>query len=381
LPTRPLFLLDELLYVSACVQCRINDQMWLSLNSVLHLHFAGQQVAIKKISNAFEVVTNAKRTLRELKILKHFKHDNIIAIKDILQPNLPHSAFKSVYVVLDLMESDLHQIIHSAQTLTPEHTRYFLYQLLRGLKYVHSANVIHRDLKPSNLLVNENCELKIGDFGMARGLSSHPEESHSFMTEYVATRWYRAPELLLSLNHYSLAIDLWSVGCIFAEMLGRKQLFPGKHYVHQLQLILNVLGTPPEGLIGASRADRVRAYVQSLPSRSPIPLAKLYPQAEPEALDLLAAMNVDIRGQNNHNSHHNSLTASAGQMEKICPSVGEKTAPQTTNPLCGSLGVPSQPKSSLGFTDTGQQGPSIAPDIHMVTLQLSKSQVCILILL
>ncbi|CAJ1080984.1 mitogen-activated protein kinase 7 [Xyrichtys novacula] len=194
------------------------------------------------------------------------------------------------YVVLDLMESDLHQIIHSAQTLTSEHTRYFLYQLLRGLKYVHSANVIHRDLKPSNLLVNENCELKIGDFGMARGLSSHPEESHSFMTEYVATRWYRAPELLLSLNHYSLAIDLWSVGCIFAEMLGRKQLFPGKHYVHQLQLILSVLGTPPDGLIGAIRADRVRSYVQSLPSRTPVPLAKLYPQAEPEALDLLGAM-------------------------------------------------------------------------------------------
>ncbi|XP_077594974.1 mitogen-activated protein kinase 7 [Stigmatopora nigra] len=250
----------------------------------------GQQVAIKKISNAFEVVTNAKRTLRELKILKHFKHDNIIAIKDILQPNLPHSAFKSVYVVLDLMESDLHQIIHSAQALTPEHTRYFLYQLLRGLKYVHSANVIHRDLKPSNLLVNENCELKIGDFGMARGLSSHPEESHSFMTEYVATRWYRAPELLLSLNHYTLAIDMWSVGCIFAEMLGRKQLFPGKHYVHQLQLILSVLGTPPKGLIGAIRADRVRSYVQSLPSQSPVPLAKLYPQVEPRALDLLASM-------------------------------------------------------------------------------------------
>lgn len=184
----------------------------------------------------------------------------------------------------------MHQIIHSAQALTSEHTRYFLYQLLRGLKYVHSANVIHRDLKPSNLLVNENCELKIGDFGMARGLSSHPEESHSFMTEYVATRWYRAPELLLSLNHYTLAIDLWSVGCIFAEMLGRRQLFPGKHYVHQLQLILTVLGTPPEVLIGAIRADRVRSYVQSLPSRSAVPLAKLYPNAEPEALDLLAAM-------------------------------------------------------------------------------------------
>ncbi|CAB1312069.1 unnamed protein product [Coregonus sp. 'balchen'] len=124
-----------------------------------------------------------------------------------------------LYVVLDLMESDLHQIIHSHQPLTPEQTRYFLYELFRGLKYVHSANVIHQDLKPSKLLVNENCE-----------------ESHSFMTEYVATRWYRDPELMLLLHH-SLAINLWSVGCIFAEMLGRKQLFPGKLYVHQLQLI------------------------------------------------------------------------------------------------------------------------------------------------
>ncbi|TSK14508.1 Mitogen-activated protein kinase 7 [Bagarius yarrelli] len=233
----------------------------------------GQQVAIKKIPNAFEVVTNAKRTLRELKILKHFKHDNIIAIKDILQPVVPPSAFKSV------------------QPLTPEHTRYFLYQLLRGLKYIHSANVIHRDLKPSNLLVNENCELKIGDFGMARGLSAaHAEESRSFMTEYVATRWYRAPELLLSLHHYSLAIDIWSVGCIFAEMLGRKQLFPGKHYVHQLQLILSVLGSPPESVVAAIGADRVRSYIQSLPSRAPVPLTKLYPQTEPVALGLLNAM-------------------------------------------------------------------------------------------
>lgn len=189
------------------------------------------------------------------------------------------------------MESDLHQIIHSRQPLTAEHTRYFLYQLLRGLKYIHSANVIHRDLKPSNLLVNENCELKIGDFGMARGLSAaHTEASRSFMTEYVATRWYRAPELMLSLYHYSLAIDLWSVGCIFAEMLGRKQLFPGKHYVHQLQLILSVLGTPPESVVGAIGAERVRAYVQSLPCRAPVPLTKLYPQAEPVALDLLSAM-------------------------------------------------------------------------------------------
>ncbi|XP_074854413.1 mitogen-activated protein kinase 7 [Carettochelys insculpta] len=250
----------------------------------------GQQVAIKKIPNAFDVVMNAKRTLRELKILKHFKHDNIIAIKDILKPTVPYDEFKSVYVVLDLMESDLHQIIHSSQPLTLEHVRYFLYQLLRGLKYIHSANVIHRDLKPSNLLVNENCELKIGDFGMARGLCTKPDEYKYFMTEYVATRWYRAPELMLSLHEYTQAIDMWSVGCIFAEMLGRKQLFPGKNYIHQLQLIMTVLGTPSAKVIHAIGADRVRAYIQSLPSRQPVPWETLYQQADRSALALLAKM-------------------------------------------------------------------------------------------
>ncbi|XP_067391327.1 mitogen-activated protein kinase 7 [Emydura macquarii macquarii] len=250
----------------------------------------GQQVAIKKIPNAFDVVMNAKRTLRELKILKHFKHDNIIAIKDILKPAVPYDDFKSVYVVLDLMESDLHQIIHSSQPLTLEHVRYFLYQLLRGLKYIHSANVIHRDLKPSNLLINENCELKIGDFGMARGLCTKPDEYKYFMTEYVATRWYRAPELMLSLHEYTQAIDMWSVGCIFAEMLGRKQLFPGKNYIHQLQLIMTVLGTPSAKVIHAIGADRVRAYIQSLPSRQPVPWETLYQQADHLALALLAKM-------------------------------------------------------------------------------------------
>ncbi|XP_075346799.1 mitogen-activated protein kinase 7 [Mycteria americana] len=250
----------------------------------------GQQVAIKKIPNAFDVVTNAKRTLRELKILKHFKHDNIIGIKDILKPTVPYGEFRSVYVVLDLMESDLHQIIHSAQPLTLEHVRYFLYQLLRGLKYIHSANVLHRDLKPSNLLVNENCELKIGDFGMARGLGADPRHAKAFLTEYVATRWYRAPELLLSLHRYTRAIDMWSVGCIFAEMLGRRQLFPGRNYVHQLQLIMAVLGTPPATVMAAIGAERVRAYVQSLPPRPAVPWESLFGDTEPAALALLGRM-------------------------------------------------------------------------------------------
>lgn len=114
--------------------------------------------------------------------------------------------------------------------------QYFLYQLLRGLKYVHSANVLHRDLKPSNLLLNSNCDLKIGDFGLARTTSET-----DFMTEYVVTRWYRAPELLLNCSEYTAAIDIWSVGCILGEIMTRKPLFPGKDYVHQLKLITEVI--------------------------------------------------------------------------------------------------------------------------------------------
>lgn len=113
--------------------------------------------------------------------------------------------------------------------------QYFLYQLLRGLKYVHSANVLHRDLKPSNLLLNANCDLKICDFGLARTTSEA-----DFMTEYVVTRWYRAPELLLNCTEYTAAIDIWSVGCILMELIKREPLFPGRDYAQQLGLIIKV---------------------------------------------------------------------------------------------------------------------------------------------
>ena len=138
------------------------------------------KVAIKKIPGIFGQPTIAKRTYREIKILKHFKHDNIIAIREILHPGENLDQFKDVYIVLDLMESDLHRIIHSKQELTEEHVRFFTYQILRGLKYVHSANVVHRDLKPSNLLVNENCDLKIGDFGKQHTLKiCHYHHDHN----------------------------------------------------------------------------------------------------------------------------------------------------------------------------------------------------------
>jgi mitogen-activated protein kinase 7 len=107
--------------------------------------------------------------------------------------------------IAELMECDLAAIIRSGQPLTDAHFQSFIYQILCGLKYIHSANVLHRDLKPGNLLVNADCELKICDFGLARGFSMDPEENAGYMTEYVATRWYRAPEIMLSFQSYTKA--------------------------------------------------------------------------------------------------------------------------------------------------------------------------------
>ncbi|XP_074640952.1 uncharacterized protein LOC141898768 [Tubulanus polymorphus] len=249
-----------------------------------------KKVAIKKIPNVFDVEITAKRTYREIKILKHFKHDNVISIEEILKPPGSMIEFKDIYVVLDLMESDLHRIIHSTQPLTQEHTRFFLYQILRGLKYIHSASVIHRDLKPSNLLVNENCDLKIGDFGMARGAVNSQDECMMSMTQYVATRWYRAPELIMSFVDYTTAVDVWSVGCIFAEMINRKTLFPGRNGILQLQLIISTLGTPSEEVMEQSRSDIVKGIIQSMGEKTAVPLETILPSASKKMIDLLSKM-------------------------------------------------------------------------------------------
>ncbi|KAG6634024.1 hypothetical protein CIPAW_12G090100 [Carya illinoinensis] len=197
-----------------------------------------QEVAIKKIGNAFDNIIDAKRTLREIKLLSHMDHEN-----------------------------------------------YFLYQLLRGLKYVHSANILHRDLKPSNLLLNGNCNLKIGDFGLARTTSET-----DFMTEYVVTRWYRAPELLLNCSEYTAAIDVWSVGCILGEIVTREPLFPGKDYVHQLRLITELIGSPDDASLGFLRSDNARRYVRQLPQCRKQPFSARFPRMCPGALDLLEKM-------------------------------------------------------------------------------------------
>ncbi|KAG9131235.1 hypothetical protein Leryth_006094 [Lithospermum erythrorhizon] len=195
----------------------------------------GEKVAIKKINDVFDHVSDATRILREIKLLRLLRHPDIVEIKHIVLPP-SRREFRDIYVVFELMESDLHQVIKANDELTPEHHQFFLYQLLRGLKYIHTANVFHRDLKPKNILANADCKLKICDFGLAR-VSFNDAPSAIFWTDYVATRWYRAPELCGSFfSKYTPAIDMWGIGCIFAELLTGKPLFPGKNVVHQLKI-------------------------------------------------------------------------------------------------------------------------------------------------
>ncbi|KAG8056121.1 hypothetical protein GUJ93_ZPchr0001g31073 [Zizania palustris] len=253
--------------------------------SAIDVH-TGEKVAIKKIHNIFEHISDAARILREIKLLRLLRHPDIVDIKHIMLPPSRRD-FKDIYVVFELMESDLHQVIKANDDLTKEHYQFFLYQLLRALKYIHTANVYHRDLKPKNILANSNCKLKICDFGLAR-VAFNDTPTTIFWTDYVATRWYRAPELCGSFfSKYTPAIDIWSIGCIFAEVLTGKPLFPGKNVVHQLDLMTDLLGTPSMDTISRVRNEKARRYLSSMRKKEPIQFSQKFPNADPLALDLL----------------------------------------------------------------------------------------------
>ena len=246
----------------------------------------GQMCAIKKIEKAFEHSTYTKRTLRELKIMRLLTHDNLLTIKNIQLPK-SREDFDEIYVISELMETDLSSIIKSPQPLSDEHAQFFLYQILRGLKYMHSACILHRDLKPRNILINSNCDLKICDFGLARPFINEMKVTSTQMTDYVATRWYRAPEVLLTYKKYTAAMDMWSIGCIFAELLLRKPLFPGTDTNHQIEIITNLLGYPSEEDIECIPNPRAKDKVLRMTKCTGKPFESIFKEADPQALDLL----------------------------------------------------------------------------------------------
>uniref|UniRef100_A0A8C2NP57 Mitogen-activated protein kinase 15 n=1 Tax=Capra hircus TaxID=9925 RepID=A0A8C2NP57_CAPHI len=249
----------------------------------------GEVVAIKKIFDAFKDKTDAQRTFREIMLLQEFgDHPNIVCLLDVI----PAENNRDIYLVFESMDTDLNAVICKGTLLKDIHKRYIFYQLLRATKFIHSGRVIHRDQKPSNVLLNASCLVKLCDFGLARPLSGLPEvpEGHA-LTEYVATRWYRAPEMLLSSSWYTPGVDMWSLGCILGEMLRGRPLFPGTSTLHQLELILEAILPPSkEDLLALSSGCNI-SVLQHLGSRPRQTLdALLPPDTPPDALDLLSRL-------------------------------------------------------------------------------------------
>jgi len=251
----------------------------------------GQKVAIKKNKGVFQDISDAKRILREIKLLMHFNHDDVIKLLDIIPPEQDEiNTFEEVYLVMPRMETTLARVIKSSQKLTKRHIQFFLYQMLRGMKYIHSSGVIHRDLKPENILINGgDCNLKITDFGLARGVYKE-EEQKNLLTEYVVTRWYRAPEVMCSARMYDEKVDIWSVGCILAELLLRKPLFPGGNHIEQLKIIFKVLGTPTSDNLEWIKTPEAKKWVGSMKPNAGKDLNELFSMTTPDIRDILLNM-------------------------------------------------------------------------------------------
>jgi len=300
----------------------------------------GKLVAIKRIGRVFDDLIDCKRILREIAILNRLSHDHVVKVVDICKPR-DLLKFDELYLVLEIADSDLKKLGRTQVFLSELHVKTILYNLLVGLKYVHSAGILHRDLKPANCLVNQDCSVKICDFGLARTVDRrdlklpqplqndepvvgvpHTKNMKKQLTGHVVTRWYRAPELILLQENYSYAIDVWSVACIFAELLGmmkvivrvpndRGPLFPGnscfplspdqrhsadfkfhtKNSRDQLSMIFNVLGLPSEEDVEGLEKEDAKRYIQFFNSGEPTrTLAQRFENASPEATDLLQRM-------------------------------------------------------------------------------------------
>ena len=271
-------------------------------------------MAIKKIQSCFTQVAEAKRTLRELRILRHLDHPGIIHIRDVLHPT-SESSFSNLWVVFDFVDLDLRKLVGSPQTITTAHVQWILHQMLSAIRYLHSAHVRHRDLKPANVLLSGTCDVKICDFGLARVVDEEdwalnearlqagpalarqasgkqpmkPPPMQRQMTSHVVTRWYRAPEVLLRAPQYSAPIDMWAIGTIMAEMFTLRPLFPGTSEADEIYKICSVLGTPSantwkQGLALAQNANF------KFPQFVATPLSQLIPSASPEAVDLMTEL-------------------------------------------------------------------------------------------
>nr|XP_019705835.1 cell division control protein 2 homolog A isoform X2 [Elaeis guineensis] len=240
-----------------------------------------EMIALKKIRLEQEDEGVPSTAIREISLLKEMQHSNIVRLQDVV-----HSE-KRIYLVFEYLDLDLKKHMDSSPEFAKDSrlVKTYLYQILRGIAYCHSHRVLHRDLKPQNLLIDRRTNaLKLADFGLARAFGI-PVRT---FTHEVVTLWYRAPEILLGSRHYSTPVDVWSVGCIFAEMVNQKPLFPGDSEIDELFKIFRVLGTPNEETWPG--VTSLPDFKSAFPKWPPKDLATVVPNLEPAGVDLLSKM-------------------------------------------------------------------------------------------
>ncbi|EGD79605.1 CMGC/MAPK/P38 protein kinase [Salpingoeca rosetta] len=234
----------------------------------------GKMVAIKRLKRdlVYRDSYHAKKVFREITLLKQLIHENVVKLVDLYI-----SDARDIYIITEKMDCDLSNILIPSFEMNDAMVQYILYGIMRGLKYIHSAGVIHRDLKPSNILLNSSLDARICDFGLARSSSQT-----TLATGYVTTRWYRAPEVMLTWRHYTEALDMWSVGCIFGEMLNKVRnyitatsrdpntgevtplyaLFPAESHVDHLEKIMMIVGPPPPEVVEATTDSHIAVFLR-----------------------------------------------------------------------------------------------------------------------
>jgi len=242
---------------------------------------AGEIYALKTIRLEAEDEGIPSTAIREISLLKELQHPNIVRLCDVIHTE------RKLTLVFEYLDQDLKKLLDMCDGgLDPSTTKSFLYQLLKGIAYCHHHRVLHRDLKPQNLLINREGSLKLADFGLARAFGI-PVRSY---THEVVTLWYRAPDVLMGSRKYSTPVDIWSVGCIFAEMANGRPLFPGNTDADQLQKIFRLLGTPNES-IWPTISELPDWKPKNFPDQyDPQPMSSIAPNLEADGLDLMSKM-------------------------------------------------------------------------------------------